>query len=175
LVIGAYLVLAFKLEYAKLDSLVLAVLTMIAIDELWQTPFNVLNWTSSLFNAEVGLATAGWNLMSLPLLLYFVVKFDGQIKLGRNGKTLFCICLALTAFEVVRFAQGGYPDNSAPTPYLLFEPYYLIGPWFGFFLMLFQSSRDGGGYPPCAKSGNTLPPSDAHRETRPASPSPGRT
>lgn len=143
-VLSMYTILLTKSGYDGLDALVLASLTLIAVDELWQMPFNLLNWTSSLNYAEIGLATAGWNLMSIPLLLYFVLKFNGRISLDWRSKAAFIVSLGLTAFEVFRFFTGGYPDNSSPVAYPGVEPYYLLFVWFGFFLLLFRSSRIGG-------------------------------
>lgn len=135
-----YSFLVFRLRYQNVDSLVLSVLVLIALDELWQTPFNALNWTHSIIFAEVGLATAGWNLMAIPLVLAFLFHAAGRIRFGRTGKALLIISLVLTVFEIYRFAVGGYPDNSSPTPYLELEPYYLVLPWLLTFLHLFQSS-----------------------------------
>lgn len=75
LLLGGFYGVALWFRYTTLESVVLAILSVLAVDELWQTPYNVLNWTSGLQAAEVGLATGGWSLMSIPIFLYFLAKF----------------------------------------------------------------------------------------------------
>lgn len=142
-ILSCYL-LCNRFGYASPQSLSLALLTLIAVDELWQTPFNSLNWTYSLSSFEIGIATAGWNLMSLPLIGASLIRFRFAPKLSTVGKKWLLVCAALTIFEIWRFYIGGYPDNSSPAGYPGFEPYYLVFPWFIFFILLFRSSAKTG-------------------------------
>lgn len=136
----AYWGLCFRWGYSRPDALVLSIFMLIGIDALWQIPFDALNWTSGLYQFEIGIVTAGWNLQSLPFLFY-VVSRERRIRLGRFAESVLLTALLLTVFETWRLFSGGYPGNSEPVAYTLIEPYYLIVFWFVFFLALFRSSR----------------------------------
>jgi hypothetical protein len=132
---GGFLLLSYfllvKWEYSKVDALVLSILTVIAIDELWQMPMNIVNW-STWHGFAVGFTTAGWNLMSMPFTFYFILKSGRQIVLNFPSRIII-ICTLATGIETVRFAFN--PLESYETPY------YLIILWFLFFQVLFRQSR----------------------------------
>lgn len=135
-----YALLLFQWKYTGPQALALSALTVIACDELWQMPFNILNWTHSLTYAEIGLATGAWDLMSIPLIFYFLLRFTGQL-FGGSPQLVraFPVCMAaLTLMEVARFHAIGFPMVTSTYP--PYEPYYLIFPWFAFFLLLFRPS-----------------------------------
>ena len=114
------------LQYSNVDSLVLSIMTLFAIDELWQTPYNVVNWTQSLWAFQVGVSTAAWNLMAIPFAFYFVKRVNGKIRFDYLTSMLFYAAAMGTAMGTAK---------------LVFDPYWLIIPWFAFFLALFRSSK----------------------------------
>lgn len=143
-----YSLLLFKWGYSEPQALTLSILTIIACDELWQMPFNILNWTHSFQYAAVGLTTGGWDLMSIPLIFYFLLRFgrhpgsSGVVGAwdSQSGRValMSLVCMAaLTLMEVARFHAAGFPTVTSTYP--AFEPYYLILPWFAFFLLLFKA------------------------------------
>ena len=151
--LGTYF-LAQRWGYSAVDSLVLAILTEMALDELWQMPYNLTIWPQSLLNFEVGIVTAGWNLMSIPLIAVFLIKFNGSVRFDMPTKALLAASLVLTAYGTVivglSMAGGtfneGYYVGAMPRP--LTD--WLLLPWFLFFLALFRSSsagRDKAGLP----------------------------
>ena len=101
-------------------------MTLFAIDELWQTPYNVVNWTQSLWAFQVGVSTAAWNLMAIPFAFYFVKRVNGKIRFDYLTSVLFYAAAMGTAMGTTK---------------LVFDPYWLIIPWFVFFLALFRSSK----------------------------------
>lgn len=131
----SYSLLAFKLRYSKLDALVLSVLTLIAIDQMWQIPYYIFNWPTNLLQFEAGISHAAWNLMSLPFIFYFVLKAKGKIRLNSFTNIAFWTALWFTLFDAIAF--DGDPILLVTTTY------YLVLPWFIFFLGVFYASRGG--------------------------------
>lgn len=130
----AYSLLAFKLGYSKVDSIVLSSLTIIAIDQLWQFPLYANSWLDPL-EIAAGLSHAAWNLMSIPLIFYFVLKAKGKLRLDSATKIAFWSLLWFIAFDTISFA-----GNSV---LLVTTTYYLVIPSFLFFLAFFNSSKGG--------------------------------
>lgn len=129
-ILAAYFAFWRAFDYSKLDSLILSLLTMIAIDALWQLPIDIVDWSWGWHYLEVGMATAAWNLMSIPFLFYFVLKINGRISLDMLAKALlgFSIASTLAAVETISVI----PD-----------PYFLVLPWFLFVVSTVRSSRIG--------------------------------
>ena len=121
-----YFVMNWGYKYSNADSFVLSVMTLFAIDELWQTPYNVVNWTESLWAFQVGISTAAWNLMAIPFAFYFVKRINERIRFDYLTSIIFYVAALLTIMATLK---------------LIFDPYWLIIPWFAFFLALFRSSK----------------------------------
>lgn len=138
LFIVCYSLLLFQWKYTGPQAVVLSLLTVIACDELWQMPFNILNWTHSWLYAATGLATGGFDLMSIPLIFYFLLRFGRSLAPSNRGATwgMLMAMAGLTLAEAARFHAIGFPTVTSTYP--PYEPYYLIFPWFGFFLLLFR-------------------------------------
>lgn len=107
LLIGGYLVL-IKSGYSQAQSAVLGVLSILAADQLWQLPYDAYNWATPAGMA-LGLATQGFDLMSIPILGYFLVKFAGPLKANPWTQTAFGIAAVLTlcvTFGAIGWAYG---------------------------------------------------------------------
>ena len=116
----SYYLLAFKLGYPRLESVVMSVLMVLAIDQLWQLPLDFVHW-QTLQGAEVGLVTGGLSWTSLPILFYFLGNVRGKIRASQVSLLLLIVVVALML-----------------NPYA--DPYWLIVPWFLFFLSVFAAS-----------------------------------
>lgn len=136
--------LTLRFGYSRPQALLFAVLTEIAIDELWQMPYNLMIWPQSLLNFEVGITTAGWNLMALPLVGYFLLRFNGRMRLDGYGKGVLLVASALTVYGTIRVGLS-MVGGSFVGGYYIGPPYFftdwLLFPWFLFFLLLFRSSK----------------------------------
>lgn len=136
LFLAAYSYLAFKTRYERIDSLVLSFLLIIAVDQLWQISFDLVNWTQSVYQFALGFTTAGWDFMAIPILFYFVLKLDGKIRLNWIAKYFGSCGIVLTFFEAWRYHEGAFPNNGG-----LFEPYYLVSLWFVCIMGILVNSR----------------------------------
>ena len=119
LLIGGYLVL-LRSGYSQVQSAVLGVLSILAADQLWQLPYDAYNWATPAGMA-VGLATQGFDLMSIPILGYFLVKFGGHFKASPWAQTALGVSAILTLW--VTFGAIGWA-------------YGLMFAWFGALIML---------------------------------------
>lgn len=146
LVLGCYWLLGFRLGYQRMDALLLGILAVLAADQLWQLPYDIVNW-NSVYNAEVGLSTVAWSFISVPVLLYIVLKANGRIKTDGAAKYALLLAGAMTANDALVLLNGA-------TPRFYEDPYLLILPWFGFFILLFRSS----GWRKNAYGGRTVTP-----------------
>jgi hypothetical protein len=126
-VIGGYLA-TLKLGYSQVDSAVLSALTMLAIDTMWQIPSDFL-WLGSLDAFRIGIATMGFNFMSIPFILYFVLKANGTIRFSIVSKAILAVFIGLSLAAWFTFGLNFIQD------------YFLVIPAFVFFLSLFHSSR----------------------------------
>lgn len=133
-ILGGYFV-CLKLSYSRPDALVLSLLCFVAIDELWQTPWNFQLWTKSLRYFEVGITTGAWNLMSLPIIGYLLLKINHNIMMDSMGRFALVASLGLTFL-----ASVALQDPLAPISPFDYN-YVLVLPWFFFFMSLFHSSR----------------------------------
>jgi hypothetical protein len=144
LVAGGFMLSSYfwlwRVGYSRPDSLVLSILVFVASDALWQIPYNFYLWTYSLRFLEVGLATDGWNLMSIPLIGYFLLKMNGKIAIDKTCKLLLTIIVISTTLSLlIPIDPLGYISVFAPQ-------YLLIFPWFGAFLLIIRSSRKANIY-----------------------------
>lgn len=131
-VLAFYWLAAFRFRFAQIDALALSVLALIAADELWQTPLNIVNWTSSVRGLQIGLATGAWDLMAIPIFLYFLWRINRRLKLSEAARVLIISSVALTALVTFWFAQGELPNANGV--------YFLILPWSLFLLELARSN-----------------------------------
>lgn len=127
-----YCLLGFRFGYSKLDAAVLSFLCVIAIDQLWQIPYDTA-WIGNSQSAAVGLATAGFSLMSIPVLFYVLYQAIGRVRMS-FAKDLLMIAVLLTGIDCLQYCVS--ECLTAPN-----FPYYLIVPWFAFFVVLFFESR----------------------------------
>jgi len=127
-------VLMQRWNYSRPDALVISALMVLALDVLWQVPMDIVNW-STLQGFLIGITTAGWNLMSIPLMFYFVAK-ERRITFDYLAPGLFGAIIILTVIETARYALN--PFQSYGTPY------YLVAPWLLFFLLTFYRSKAVG-------------------------------
>lgn len=134
LLLGLYSYLGFRMKYSKLEALTLALLTTLAIDQLWQLPLDIFNWSASLQSLETGLATGAFSFISIPVLIYFLLKFGKKPSLKwKSTRDIFLLTVTVTIVDVLAYP----PDPSA----LLYQPYLLVIPWTVFFLALFTFSE----------------------------------
>jgi hypothetical protein len=125
MVLAAYSLLVFRWKYPRLESIILAVLAVLAVDQLWQVPLDILHW-STPFNAAIGLATGAFSWMSVPIFFYFVSGAGGRIRVGRTAEAFASVGIILAALS------------------LLFDldlAYAAVIPWFLFFLQVIRESR----------------------------------
>jgi hypothetical protein len=127
MLISIYLWLGW-IGYSRPESLVLSVLTVIALDVLWQIPWDVPLWVQSWHNFAVGMTTMGWDAMSIPFLGYFVLKFNGRWVMDSNSAAQLGIATIWTLSYCIWLP-------------LSFDDYILILPWSAFFLGVFYNSR----------------------------------
>ena len=120
-----YYILGWKLKYRRLDALILSTVAIIAIDELWQIPINIYNWTSSWHAAEIGVATGGFSLMSIPIFFLFIKAINDGIKIDKFAKEILLIASVWTICDVL----------------ILYQPYLLVLPWSMFLLSVSRASR----------------------------------
>jgi len=125
---GLYLYLLKGLKMKAPDSFAVAAMATFASDQLWQLPLYFHTWTQSAYLAEIGLATAGFSLMSVPFALFFVWKAGGGLSLGDTAKG---IVLLLAIDDVVEAATFG---SSFPTLY------WQMPMWVAFFGFVASSS-----------------------------------
>jgi hypothetical protein len=132
-ILSCYSLLTFRSNYSRLDALVLSALTMIAVDQIWQFPLYLFE-TVSLQTFENWFISAAWNLMSIPLLFYFVLRINGRIKMSGFGKQMLAISLSLTVFDILLYSP------SLASLWLWYDTYFLVPVWGLFFLSVFVSS-----------------------------------
>ena len=130
----AYLLLGFKLHYEKLDAAILAFLTVIAVDQLWQIPYDATNWTQSGYGLEAGIATAAFSFMSLPVLFYVLLKAKGRLRFNAS-MTFLVVASDWTIWDCLHYCTSSCSIYDASIPY------YLVIPWFVFFMVVFVDSR----------------------------------
>lgn len=95
--------LLFQKTYSRTVSFLMAVLVILASDQLWQVPLDIINWSVSYRAAEVGLSTVSFSFMSLPVLLYIVTWEDHRIRLSWRW---LLIGILVTAVEVPFLKPG---------------------------------------------------------------------
>lgn len=139
LIAGSFIVssyiLCMRSGFQRTEAFVLSMFAMIAVDELWQMPYNIVLWTKSLEGFTVGIATGAWNLMAIPFIGYFLIKSRGRLFLTRSAKSLLVglISAEILLAVLLELSSQKCPYND--------ELYLMVFPWFAFFLMLFRASR----------------------------------
>lgn len=88
--------------YARVDSVAISVMAVYAADQLWQFPIYFTQWRTPEALA-IGLTSAGFNLMSLPLLFAFILRAKGRLKF-KSPTILAFILLSIT--EVLMMLGG---------------------------------------------------------------------
>ena len=124
LLIGAYLVLG-RVGYSRTQSAVLGVLSVLAADQLWQIPYDIHNWTSPT-TAAVGLATQGFDLMSIPILGYFLLRFAGKLRMDE-------LSWAMLGFSAIVTISETFSID--------WRLYWLMALWMGFLLAMAVASK----------------------------------
>ena len=110
LVLGCYWLLGFRLGYQRMGTLLLGILAVLAADQFWQLPYDIVNW-DSVYNAEVGLSTVGVVLHIGARPPLHRAEGEREDKDGRGPKYALLLAGAMTANDALVLLNGATPRS----------------------------------------------------------------